>query len=235
MKKLDYPSYQDYRDAQVRVNETKLESVWADRAELEWIASYVGDRVPGASFGVCHGARNGYEVEVFRELLGIEVIGTDISPTASGFPHLVQWDFHEPNPQWIGAVDFVYSNSWDHSYDFDRCLRAWMESLRPGGRCFLSWTRLHSDEGVHDADCLGLSLPELESRIEALGYTVEARFTSWKKLLAGNLSGIVRDYVDFLRRERKLGGPRLKVLSLVIVNSPAQPIPRSSIPVTGDR
>jgi len=239
MKKIDFGSYERYRDAQVEVNRTKLAVVWAERAELARIASYVRSRIPNASFGICHGARNGFEVGVLRELLGIEVIGTDISPTASEFPHLVQWDFHERNPEWNRSVDFVYSNSWDHSYDFDRCFGAWMESLRPGGTCFLQWTRLHSNEGVHDADCLGLSLPELEERIRTLGYVIEDRFVTWKRLVAGRLAGIVRDSLDFWWHERRLGSPRLKVITLVIAapedgDRPSAPIPnglsRRSIP-----
>jgi hypothetical protein len=224
MKKIDFPSYERYRDAQVEVNRTKLAVVWAERAELERIADYVRSRVPKASFAICHGARNGFEVGVLRELLGIEVIGTDISPTASEFPHLVQWDFHERNPEWSRSVDFVYSNSWDHSYDFDRCFGAWMESLRPGGRCFLQWTRLHSSEGVHDADCLGLSLSELEERVRSLGFVIEDRFVTWKRLVAGRLTGIVRDSLEFFWRERKLGSPRLKIITLVI----ASPGPQES-------
>jgi len=248
MKKIDFPTYESYRDAQVEVNRTKLAAVWAERAELERIAGYVRSRLPKASFGICHGARNGFEVGVLRVLLDIEVIGTDIAPTASEFPHLVQWDFHEVNPEWIRSVDFVYSNSWDHSYDFDRCFGAWMGSLRPGGKCFLQWTRVHSSEGVHDADCLGLSLSELEDRIRTLGCVIEDRFVTWKRLFAGRFVGIVGDYLDFLRHERRLGFPRLKVITLVIaaseaVESSSAPTPRlspqsisaPSAVVTGDR
>ena len=216
MKKIDYPSYELYRQAQVEVNRTKLGEVWAVRAELKLVADYVRSHVPWAAFGICHGARNGFEVGVLRELLGIEVIGTDISPSARDFPHLVEWDFHEPNPEWAGRVDFVYSNSWDHSYDFDRCFTVWIESLRAGGKCFLQWTRLHSEEGVHGADCLGLSLAELEAKVTGLGCHVEDRFVSWKKLIAGRFTGIARDYIEFLRRERTAGSPRLKVITLAI-------------------
>jgi hypothetical protein len=221
MKKIEYASYEEYKRVQVDVNESKLHEVWADRSELALVANYVRERIPDARFGICHGARNGFEVAVLRELLGFDVIGTDISPSSREFPHMLEWDFHEPNPDWIRSLDFVYSNSWDHSYDFRRCLTVWMQSLRAGGRCFLQWTRLHSDEGVHHADCLGLSLPELESTVSALGYSVESRLLSWKRLIAGRAGGILRDYIDFLRRERTISTPRLKVVTLVIADGTA--------------
>jgi hypothetical protein len=65
------------------------------------------------------------------------VIGTEISDTATQFPHTIQWDFHETKPEWIDAVDFIYSNSFDHSYDPQRCLNAWMSCLKKGGLCIL--------------------------------------------------------------------------------------------------
>jgi len=83
---------------------------------------------------------SGYEVQELSRLLGIDVIGTDISPTASQFPNVLQWDFHDVKQEWIENVDFVYSNSWDHSFDLERLFKNWMECLKPSGRLFISWT-----------------------------------------------------------------------------------------------
>ncbi|MBK6621188.1 MAG: hypothetical protein IPG32_10020 [Saprospirales bacterium] len=49
--------------------------------------------------------------------MNCEVIGTEISDSASKFSHTIEWDFHEVKPEWIGRADFIYSNSFDHSYD----------------------------------------------------------------------------------------------------------------------
>lgn len=40
----------------------------------------------------------------------------------------------------IDATDFVYSNSFDHSYDPEKCLNAWMSCLKKGGICILEHT-----------------------------------------------------------------------------------------------
>jgi hypothetical protein len=41
------------------------------------------------------------------------------------------------NPDWLAKVDFIYSNSFDHSYDPEKCLNTWIDSLRIGGLCIL--------------------------------------------------------------------------------------------------
>jgi hypothetical protein len=166
MKLLRFESYPAYVDAQTRVNKAKLASIWASNRELGAVASYVERNVPGAKFGICHGVRNGYEVQALRSRLGIDVIGTEISETASEFPHVIQWDFHEVKPEWVGRTDFIYTNSWDHSYDPELALDRWMSCLQPHGVLFLSWTPWHADKTVGDADCFGASLEELVTLVE---------------------------------------------------------------------
>ena len=107
----------------------------------------------------------------------IEVIGTEISEVADRFEHVIRWDFHEVKDEWVDAVDFIYSNSWDHSYDPKRLLTAWMSCLRKGGRLFLHWTADHGESGIGgawNADCFGASLAELEELVRSLGYRVDA-------------------------------------------------------------
>ena len=43
----------------------------------------------------------------------------------------------------IEAVDFIYSNSFDHSYDSEKCLDAWMSCLKKGGICILEHSSGH--------------------------------------------------------------------------------------------
>jgi hypothetical protein len=161
MKLLGFETYRDYVAAQTRVNKQKLASIWASDRELRAVARYVRKHIPHASFGLCHGVRNGYEVETLRRLLGIEVLGTEISDTADLYPHVIQWDFHEIKPEWIENTDFIYSNSWDHSFDPALAIDRWMSCLRPDGRLFLSWTAWHAEGKAGDADCFGASLSEL--------------------------------------------------------------------------
>jgi hypothetical protein len=80
-------------------------------------------------------------------------IGTEISDSAEQFPNTIQWDFHEVKPEWIGAVDFIYSNSFDHTYDPEKCLNAWMSCLKPGGVCILGHSSGH--EQAHELDPFG--------------------------------------------------------------------------------
>jgi hypothetical protein len=138
--------YEQYRRIQTEGNRRKIDWVWAVEENIAFLADYI-TRVAGAPhFGLCHGTRRGKEQEWFRKYLGCEVIGTEISDTATQFPHTIRWDFHETKPEWIGAVDFIYSNSFDHSYDPQRCLDAWMSCVKPGGLCILEHSSDHSPE-----------------------------------------------------------------------------------------
>jgi hypothetical protein len=76
--------------------------------------------------------------------------------------------------EWIGNVDFVYSNSWDHSFDPERLFKNWMERLKRSGRLFISWTPTHAAP-VDSADCFSASLEELKSS-KVRGYRSRAFF-----------------------------------------------------------
>lgn len=148
----DYGSggYEAYRQLQIGWNKAKIDAVWADERTLKAIAEDVERR--GLKTGLCHGARNGYEVEWFRKRLGTEVIGTDISDTATRFPNMVVQDFHEPRSEWLGKWDFIYTNSLDQAFDPRKALDTWSEQLGGGAstsniRCSIrhparrKWTR----------------------------------------------------------------------------------------------
>jgi hypothetical protein len=130
-----------YIQVQIAGNKEKLGQVWAIEENIAFVADYITTHLGPVEFGLCHGTRQGKEQEWFRKYLRCEVLGTEISDTAAQFPHTIQWDFHEVKPEWVQAVDFIYSNSFDHSYDPENCLKAWMSCLRKGGLCILE----HSD------------------------------------------------------------------------------------------
>lgn len=159
-----YRDYAQYRDTQVKANHLKLDWVSVKRGNIAFLADWLKDKVGRApQFGLCHGTRQGLEQEWFREALpGCEVIGTEISDTASQFPHTVQWDFHEVKPEWLGAADFIYSNSFDHSFDPEKCINAWMSCLRPEGVCILEHGSTH-EAGARAMD-------PFSARIEVMPY-----------------------------------------------------------------
>lgn len=135
--------YEAYRRVQTDGNKRKIEKVWVREENIRFLADYIRQVMDNPTFCLCHGTRRGKEQEWFRKYLGCEVLGTEISDTATQFPHTIQWDFHDVKPEWLDSVDFIYSNAFDHSFDPRRCLRAWMSCLRPGGLCILEHSSDH--------------------------------------------------------------------------------------------
>jgi hypothetical protein len=146
--------YEQYKDVQVHHNKRKIDNVWADDRTLSTIAEHLKANGLGKN-GICHGARNGYEVEWFRKTLDGDVIGTDISETATDFPHMHVWDFQEENPEWGGKFDFVYTNSLDQAMKPDTALSAWAKQLTPDGRIYIEHTMAHSARFASEMDPFG--------------------------------------------------------------------------------
>ena len=147
--------YPEYKKLQVYYNKKKLNRVWADETTLDRIMDYMRESGMAPKSGICHGARNGFEVKYLREKLGADVIGTDISDTATQFPHMVVWDFHDPNPDWADKFDFVYTNSLDQAMMPDKAVSTWAAQLKPGGRIFIEHTMAHSPSDAGRMDPFG--------------------------------------------------------------------------------
>jgi hypothetical protein len=135
--------YEKYCKIQTEGNKSKIIFAWVQQDNIKFLAKYIKTIVPNPEFGLCHGTRRGDEQRWFRESLDCEVIGTEISDTAEQFEHTIKWDFHEIKPEWINAVDFIYSNSFDHTYDPEKCLNAWMSCLKKGGICIIEHSSGH--------------------------------------------------------------------------------------------
>lgn len=146
--------YRQYRETQIKYNKRKIERIWADETTLTAIADDLQTAGLGKT-GICHGARNGFEVLWFRERLSGEVIGTDISETATQFPYMHVWDFHEDNPDWEGQFEFVYTNSLDQAMNPARALEAWSRQIVPHGRIYIEHTMAHSASGAGEMDPFG--------------------------------------------------------------------------------
>ncbi len=139
-----YGSYQEYKEAQIAGNKRKQEVTWVQEENIRIIAQYVRQNAIPVEFVLCHGTRNGKEQALFKKYLQARVLGTEISPTATRYPDTIEWDFHEVQPAWVNAVDLVYSNALDHSYDPEKCLDAWMSCVRKSGCCVLEWSPKHA-------------------------------------------------------------------------------------------
>ena len=161
--------YERYRQIQIEGNKRKLDYVWVDEENIAALSRYITGVIGTPRFGICHGTRRGREQEWFRKYLGCEVIGTEISDTAEQFPHTIRWDFHRAKPEWIDATDFIYSNSFDHSYDPERCLNTWMSCVRPGGLCILEHSNFHGPDGVGELDPFGADLVTMPYLISTWG------------------------------------------------------------------
>ena len=144
-----YADYDQYLQCQIRTNRKKLHRTWVTEVTIMKIVNYLTSLIPYPTLGLCHGTRSGFEQRMFMSHLpGCTVIGTEIAPTASAFPNTIEWDFHNMKPEWEGAADFVYSNSLDHSYDPEKALGVWVDSLKPSGLCFLeSWATTNCVQG----------------------------------------------------------------------------------------
>ena len=102
------------------------------------------NNISSINFGLCHGTRTGKEQEWFRKYLNCDVIGTEISDTATQFPNTIQWDFHKSKPEWINSVDFIYTNSLDHTYSPDKALNTWMSCIKEKGFLIIEHSAGHS-------------------------------------------------------------------------------------------
>ncbi len=145
-----YENYEQYKKIQIDRNIKLLGDVWVSEENIKLLSDYLKKNVPNLKFGICHGTKRGKEQEWFRKYLGIEVIGTEISPTATQFPYTIEWDFHNAKKEWLNNVDFIYSNSFDHSYKLEECLDTWMSCVKKEGVCILEWTSGHTNSTKDD-------------------------------------------------------------------------------------
>ena len=147
MKFWKFKDYEKYKSAQVAGYTAKFSTHrWVDTHGMRGLVSYIKDYNSDVSFGICHGTRRGIEQEEFNKTfeaidMDVNVIGTEIAGDAkTRFKDTIEWDFHEVKDEWIENVDFIYSNSFDHSYDPEKALNSWMKCLNEKGLCFIEWS-----------------------------------------------------------------------------------------------
>ena len=128
---LDNDEYTKYVKTQTEANKKKLDRVFEYEENISMLSEYMQKKLPKIESGICHGTRRGKEQEWFSKYLSCDdVIGTEISDTATQFPKTIQWDFHNLKDEWKNHFDFIYSNSLDHSYDIPYCISQWTKCLK---------------------------------------------------------------------------------------------------------
>ena len=157
-----------WKRASFRLDEIKL--------SCEWLKSH-GVTDGNGIRGLCHGVRSGLESDVFMKHFPLaSIIGTDLFPAEGAYykslTPVVKWNFSEVNPEWVGKMDFVYSNSLDHSDCPETTIKAWLGQLKSNGFLLVRWG-LEGFGGAHRGDCFSASYQELADIINRMGRVVD--------------------------------------------------------------
>ena len=166
MKIFAYRDYAHYVVAQTEANKRKIEVVWVSEQSINAIVEYHGT----AYSVLCHGTRNAAEQRLFwKAYPWARILGTEISETASQFQMTVQWDMQQPNPEWIGSFDIVYSNAIDHAIYPEKAIRTWLAQLSKKGRLYIDHANEPKVNYSSEQDPLEISDEEMEALITACG------------------------------------------------------------------
>lgn len=166
MKIYKYESYEDYVAAQTEANVRKIKNVWVKESTI----SDISKNSPFASAIICHGTRNATEQKYFKKYFpNAEIIGTEISYTAKDFPMTVQHDFHELLQEWNDHFDILYSNSFDHSYDPEKCLSTWKSQIHSNGRIYIEISFNNDINRSKKSDPLEISESEFLELADSIG------------------------------------------------------------------
>lgn len=169
MKVYDFASYQEYVDTNIEFNLRKYKNRNFKLFKFKPVADYALRNISNIQFGICHGVRDGQEVMYFCDRFKCSVIGTEISHTSSKFPNVIEWDFHNIKPEWINSIDFIYSNSTDHSHSFQYCIAQWITCLSNTGLCFIEHDKDKFGESVNAGDCFSASKDEYRDIFKEMG------------------------------------------------------------------
>lgn len=163
MRQFDtYDSYVRMQQITDRKKSPKTSVIRQDIADIA--AALMAD---GVQIGriMCHGSRNGEEVDWFAEEFDAFAWGTDLIKRVH--PKVIPWDFHDQLRRWIGAFDLVYSNSLDHAHDPELALKTWAEQLAENGRLCIQWSSWSTRSVM--GDCFGGSFDEYVMLLNHVG------------------------------------------------------------------
>ena len=167
MKSYQYKNYDHYIESQKEANRKKSKNVWAVEENIKAICDYINKNyaIPMPLKGLCHGTRGGHEQKWFMKYIyDSKVIGSEIGDASA--PNTVQHDFNKIKPEWIDEFDFIYSNSFDHSYDPATTFNIWCNQLKSGGLLILEYDKRNEHTGevsksVNKTDPNSITIEEL--------------------------------------------------------------------------
>jgi hypothetical protein len=163
MQLLTFPNEREYIKTQKKADEAKSKRTSVTENEMNRVLekllhcqSGIFAEYPAMIEGVCHGCRNGQEIDFLNRENAITCGGTDLFERNR--PEICIQDFRFEVLKWKDRFDFIYSNSLDHSDDPVQTLFVWSEQLKSNGVLLLQWSTSH--RYALDADCFGASLDE---------------------------------------------------------------------------
>ncbi len=175
-------AYDKYLEIQKNAFERKIDNQWETEENINNLSNFLIDRFNNQKIeGICHGTRTGSEQAWFNKRLGNDsyVFGTDIGTNLEQYKDTIYFDMNKDNREWKNKFHFVYSNSWDHSYEPDEMLINWVSHLKEGGIIILNHTATHNPNNfasVSETDPVAISSKELTSKLNNLGlktFTIE--------------------------------------------------------------
>ena len=76
---------------------------------------------------------------------------------------------HEVKDGWVNNVDFIYSNSFDHTYDIDLCLERWLSCLNDRGILLMHFGYFGKKKSVTPGNCFLASESEYKELVTKHG------------------------------------------------------------------
>ena len=192
MNTYTHGSYESYLNTQYSHTDGETDHgtgvvIWASEVMLKEVNALIHSHINDIRSIVCHGCRNGFEVDVLKRLnSGAEVFGTDIYELAYKYDRKFfrRMDFDLVPEEWVGYFDVVYSNSIDHCRDPLLTLNSWKLELREGGICFVTFQ--FTKRRPNKVDCFYLSPDLYRSEIDEIADRVGMDVVHCSELMKSN-------------------------------------------------
>ena len=172
MNLFTFETYEEYVHEQTRLTRRKLEKPTLVSATTPGVVAAIKNAHTGqVARGLCHGVRRGEEVAMFAEALGGDWLGTEITPECCDGVRVLCRDFETIDNDWLGSIDAIYTNAFDHARRPWVALRAWFACLSQTGRLYVEWNPWSARLGRHGwrGDCFAASSAEYYELLNTVG------------------------------------------------------------------